>query len=266
MKTTANGTTAAKVKNNESMNQGNGLQCVTIRRESRDNGNAYGRKTLRNVYYRVEVPHYCDALYNHDPELQRMEREAVTAYYSEVVKLLEADGWTLQGKYGNGTAPTMTKDGQELYCHPQEISGNVNDQDTDHMAEVLAKGTTFKHYHTDLYEAIIVTTSDEDERELYAQNYDATIREKLQEVFSTPRRNLYRATGAGQWAVVRAIKLRTSRNKFGISGSEPVCGYVAEKYAEALADGWIIEDKGRDGQQIARWLNKAEAKAKMKAA
>jgi hypothetical protein len=132
--------TSSNIQSNENRNQANGLQSVTISRYSRDNGNAYGRRTLRNVYYRVDVPHYCDSLYNHTEEARRKASEAVTAYYSEIVGLLEADGWTLQGSYGNGTAPTMTKDGQELYCHPQEISGNVLPAFSDgktHKAEVV---------------------------------------------------------------------------------------------------------------------------------
>lgn len=97
------------INNSESMNQANGLQSVTIRRESRDNGNAFGRKTLRNVYYRVKVPHYCDALYNHDEELQRKASEAEgVLHYGTMVRM--------PGVVGGLKVAEIDREGDRVIC------------------------------------------------------------------------------------------------------------------------------------------------------
>ena len=89
-----------------------------------------GRKVLRNVYFRVEVENYTDTFgYTKDQERVKKGHENTKKYFTEIVEILQGEGWKLLDeeykKEHSGHCPQLKKGIQNLYCHPQSISGDI---------------------------------------------------------------------------------------------------------------------------------------------
>ena len=109
---------------------------------------------IHNVYYRIDVPYYVDSICTHNPEANEMAKMAVSEFYEEIIKILTADGWTNKNGTGKlGSCPVLSKGQQELYCHPQEISGNVNAFDVERIFNLLLTAKTFTTRGADDYGA-----------------------------------------------------------------------------------------------------------------
>ncbi len=109
---------------------------------------------IHNVYYRIDVPYYVDSICTHNPETNEMAKIAVSEFYEEIIKILTADGWTNKNGTGKlGSCPVLSKGQQELYCHPQDISGNVNASDVERIFNLLLTAKTFTTRGADDYGA-----------------------------------------------------------------------------------------------------------------
>ena len=239
----------------------------------------HGRKELTKVYYRVDVRPYTCNLYKYTPEARQESDAACTAYYSECVKLLEADGWNRdEDKYDE--CPTMRKGLQRLRCHPQEIVGEVESTDVERISKIFATLTTAEYYKYDSYENVVVTTSTDDTMTLYRQSYDDTIMDTLREALTTRRRTLYcklelLINSLRRKMLITISDYRNDRIEYemghpqrdlngGKWASEDVCTvYLREKVRQAIADGNVVTTIADDGYTlIGRWLNKAEQREK----
>jgi hypothetical protein len=240
---------------------------LTPRQELHNPQKGFGREVLRNVYYRIDVPYYtytCGHWSDKDKEA-KMGHENSRKFMYEVVEILQAAGWTLattewQQEY-SGACPQLTKGNQRLYCHPQSISGEVNVDEVDVIEGLFAQAKTFKHYHTDNYRDVIVTTSTEDEILLYHQTHDSTVRKVLEELTTTKRRNLYKSENEVFYKLFDRLRIDTKRagQIYNHDGVEQK--YANEVFQKAKADGWLITAKGRNDMNLIRWANKAEQKA-----
>ena len=216
-----------------------------------------GRKTLRHVYYRISVPYYEEALYNHDAQIRTKERAAVAAFYCEIVNLLIADGWALDEKCMQPNydgCPELSKDDQHVYCHPQSISGNIVPDDAERLGAVLTGAQTFEMYKCDKYEYVVVVKDAQDETLLYHQIYDGDIFWILKESFTTKRRNLYCKDFKTLWSVYSDVQIRTTLTGGVLSTGDAGYRYVAEKYEQARRGGLIITPQ--DG--LCRWITDKE--------
>lgn len=109
---------------------------------------------IHNVYYRIDVPYYVDSICTHNSEANEMAKMAVSEFYEEIIKILTADGWTNKNGTGKlGSCPVLSKGQQELYCHPQDISGNVNASDVERIFNLLLTAKTFTTRGADDYGA-----------------------------------------------------------------------------------------------------------------
>lgn len=232
--------------------------------------NSYGRKTLTNVFYRVAVKEYVNYLSNSTEDAHKLSETATDAFYSEVVELLKAEGWELKEPYGNGYCPRMVKGSQNLYCHPQSISGNVNTEDIDALGEKIQAMQSCEWEGVDVYGNVIVTPSVDDTMQLYRQTYDEAIQDILCESFSTKRKNLFYSLEGmiGRIAQHLHIKIDKSENDtvwysreempYGkLAGETVAAAYVREKVGEMMAQG-RIKTTIIKGLPHARWMNKAE--------
>lgn len=239
---------------------------LTPRQELYNPQCGFGREVLREVYYRIDVPYYTYTFGNwsdKDKEA-KMGHENSKKFMYEVVEILQAAGWTLvttewQQEY-SGECPQLTKGNQKLYCHPQSISGDVNADEVDVIGSLFAQAKTFKHYHTDNYRNVIVTTSTEDELQLYHQTHDATVRKVLEELTTTKRRNLYKEEASVGHRLVERLRIDTKRagKIYNFDNVEWI--YVNDVIEKAKADGRLITAKGRNDMNLVRWANKAEQK------
>ena len=231
---------------------------------------AYGREKHADVHFRINIEPYVRALNDYSEEARKAEREAVSAFDDEVVAMLKADGWTLynKGQYGPGECPQLVKDAQYLYCHPQDISGNVLADDVERLARMIASMKSCKYRWTDNYGDVIITTSDDDEYKLYEQTYSNTqVTEVFAEMLTTKRKNLFKC----EWDVKRNIQSRlaipnrrTDLHDIGTGcyrDRRPLVDFVQQHYFWRLNAGLIKEDDGANGMPLCRWANKAEQKA-----
>lgn len=238
---------------------------MTPRREPHDPHRGFGREVLRNVYYRIEVPFYTYTFGNYGDKYEKERqqgRENARRYFDEVVDILQAAGWTLVDdewrKEYSGSCPQLTKDNQKLYCHPQNISGCVKPDEVDAVGQLFAGAKTFRHYKTDDYRDVIVTTSTADEMQLYHQTFDATANQVLQELTTTKRRNLYKNEGAVWHALMSRLSIDTKRTGEIYNFDHVEQTYANEVIQKAKADGWLVSAKDCHDADIIRWVNKAE--------
>lgn len=230
---------------------------------------AYGREKHANVYFRIEIEAYVRALNDYSEQAKTAERAAVAAFDNEVVALLVADGWTLFNKnYGPYECPQLVKGAQYLYCHPQNISGNVLADDVERMARMIAGMKSCKYRYTDNYGDIIITTSEDDELKLYYDTYDT---HKMTEVFAefmtTKRRNLYKCKRDVLHNIASKLAIpnrRTDLNDIGdgcYRDRKPIVDFVEKEYNLRLRLGFIKESVGVNNMPLCRFANKTELKA-----
>ena len=225
----------------------------------------FGREVLRNVYYRIEVPYYTYTLgYTKDEEKIQMGEKNTKKFMYEVVDILQDAGWVLvntewQDEHSHG-CPQLTKNNQRLYCHPQNISGEVNTNEVDTIAQLFTEAKTFKHYKTDNYRDVIVTTSADDEVLLYHQMRDSIVRKVLEELTTTKRRNLYKSEASVEYKLMERMHIDTKRAGEIYNFDKVEFTYVHEIIEKTKADGWLITATGRDNMPLVRWANKTEQK------
>lgn len=249
----------------ENLNEMNEIVIdMTPRHEPHDPQRGFGREVLRNVYYRIDVPLYTYTFgYSDKYEKERQQgRENARKYFDEVVDILLAAGWALVDdewrKEYSGSCPQLTKDNQKLYCHPQNISGCVKPDEVDAVARLFAGAKTFRHYKTDDYRDVIVTTSTADEMQLYHQAFDATANQVLQELTTTKRRNLYKNEGIVWHILMNRLSIDTERTGEIYNFDHVEQTYANDVIQKAKADGWLVTAKDCRDADIIRWVNKAE--------
>lgn len=272
----------ATTVNNNNIESNNGMSQVVIdMRPKTRMYEGHGRETLTEVYYRVNVTAYTANLYTYTEQAREESKKACEAYYSEVVALLEAEGWERQNdKYDD--CPTMTKGTQQLRCHPQEIVGNVLGKDVERLAEKLKGMTSCKWIGVDVYSNCVITTSAEDTMQLYRQTWDCEIMNIMAEMFRTKRTTMYYKLEARLHNVADRIRIKINdwRNgKVDYKHDEDVTDfdgvrqggdYVVNVYLRewarlAISEGRLIVTENADGIKIARWVNKKEEKERAKA-
>lgn len=219
---------------------------------------AEGCEVVRHIYYRIDCPDY-EA--GHD----------IDAFYSEVVKLLDAEGWHVEGDWQGAHCPTMRKGAQSLYCHPQSLSGEVSPVECDRIGQVLMTGETFLLRGIDDYGRIFLTASEEQERDLYRQNYQDGLTDVLREVLTTKRSNLYRDKGDALGNAYRRTAIENIRTDMEDKGSnyyywrKAVTEFVDSEYDRLLQAGYIKEATGQNRRTLCRWISKKEEKELAKA-
>lgn len=81
-----------------------------------------------------------------------MDQAKIENFYSDILALFEADGWTIKEPYHHGSGATVANGNSSLYIHPQAVSGYVTEDLIPAVSAALEHGCTFEHYATDIYE------------------------------------------------------------------------------------------------------------------
>ncbi len=119
-----------------------------------------------------------------------MDQDKTEKFYSDILALFEADGWTIAEPYSSGSGTAVTNGNSSLYIHPQNVSGYVTEDLIPAVSAALEHGCTFQHYATDIYETAYNWTAQQYREYLNSKRGD--INAALLEAFKTPRRNLYK--------------------------------------------------------------------------
>ena len=110
------------------------------------------------------------------------------AFDSECRDLFQQLGWTLHPG-SNGVCDTVTKDRQDLYLHPFNFSGVMDEANIQPLQEQLSKGKTFRCYAVDCYEEYADLSDEEYRAALEAKREEITA--FILEQCRTKRTNLY---------------------------------------------------------------------------
>lgn len=261
--------------NNNSNESINGMSQVIIdMRPQVKHHEGYGREKVADVYFRTLVRAYSRQICgDYSEAAHEAAKQALKAYYSEVVELLKGEGWTLlnenYAKWKN--CPEMVKGAQYLYIHPDEICGEVNPADIDALEAKFKALTACEYRGTDNYGDIVLTRSEADERMLYRETYTEGIADTIKECTTTKRSNLYKDRGDALGCIRNRIAIQNKRTDLTGHGTgyyrerNAVAGFVQEEYDRLLQAGYIKEAKGQNGRTLCRWINKKEEKELNKA-
>ena len=137
--------------------------------------------SYRKVYFRIQTHTYG---YGSGWSSEADE----TAFGNECRSLFQQLGWTLHPG-SNGVCDTVTKDRQDLYLHPFNFSGVMDEASIQPLQEQLSKGKTFRCYAVDCYEEYADLSDEEYRAALEAKREEITA--FILEQCRTKRTNLY---------------------------------------------------------------------------
>ena len=135
----------------------------------------------RKVYFRIQIH-----TYGYGSGWSSEADKA--AFDSECRNLFQQLGWTLHPG-SNGVCDTVTKDRQDLYLHPFNFSGVMDEASIQPLQEQLSKGKTFRCYAVDCYEEYADLSDEEYRAALEAKREEITA--FILEQCRTKRTNLY---------------------------------------------------------------------------
>lgn len=191
----------------------------------------------RKVYFRIQT-----YAYGYDSGWSSEADEA--AFENECRGLFQQLGWTLHPGF-NGVCDTVTKDRQDLYLHPFNFSGVMDEASIQPLQEQLSKGKTFRCYAVDCYEEYA---------DLSDEEYRATLEAKREEITAfileqcrTKRTNLY-ITGpaAPHFAEHFEIRRLCDRERHNAVGNR----FMSELIDQLLQEGRLVSAETTHGAGI----------------
>lgn len=165
------------------------LKLYTVEQENaqiaeqrrQENGEQRDDTPYKHVYFRLNSGYVWG---------KGMDQTQTEKFYSDILSLFEAEGWTIKEPYRQGSGATVANGNSSLYIHPQEVSGYVTEDLIPAVSAALEHGCTFQHYATDIYDTAYNWTAQQYREYLNSKRGD--INTALLEAFKTPRRNLYK--------------------------------------------------------------------------
>lgn len=135
----------------------------------------------RKVYFRIQTYAYgCGCVWSSEADK--------AAFHHECGSLFQQLGWTLHPG-SNGVCDTVTKDRQDLYLHPFNFSGVMDEASIQPLQKQLSKGRTFRCYAVDCCEEYADLGDEEYRAALEAKREEITT--FILEQCRTKRTNLY---------------------------------------------------------------------------
>lgn len=207
---------------------------------------------LLHVYFRIESGYVWGG---NNPG---MPKEKEDAFFAEMRRLFSEAGYEIKPiEYTD--CPGIVKEFTDLYCHPMDLSGFCEESRIPEIEAILAKGATFSHRCTDTYNQVYPYNR-EQETEYYRQNFREHIRNRLPLLFTTKRRNLYKATKKIIEQLTNEIRIDTIERITGKSYANPCKTYITEIYEEMVDQGLLIEAEKQSGECAIKLCCSANAK------
>jgi len=192
----------------------------------------------KKVYFRLDRNGYSGSGWTNETYAKRFK--------DEIVGLFQSDGWEWINsgeRDDSGFCPEVKKDMQELYLHPQAISGVVLADNIPHIESLLGTARSFRHYHTDIYEDYVLMT-DEEYRGHLEEQREAIVEDVLEQ-FRTKRRDLY-ITGFNLLDNINA-KYRIKRVGKQSQHYDLGASFISDIFNKLLAKGLIVTANTRKG-------------------
>ena len=193
--------------------------------------------SYRKVYFRIQTHTYG---YGSGWSSEADE----TAFGNECRSLFQQLGWTLHPG-SNGVCDTVTKDRQDLYLHPFNFSGVMDEANIQPLQEQLSKGKTFQCYAVDCYEEYA---------DLSDEEYRAVLEAKCEEITAfileqcrTKRTNLYITDPVAlHFAEHFAIRRLCDRDQHNAVGNR----FMSELIDQLLQEGRLVSAETAHGAGI----------------
>ena len=174
-----------------------------------------------------------------------MEQDKTENFYSDILALFAAEGWTITQPYRNGNGAAVANGNSSLYIHPQAVSGYVTEDLIPAVSAALEHGCTFQHYATDIYETAYNWTAQEYRD--YLNSICGDINTALLEAFKTPRRNLYKFSHIVLPTIISRFHVQRLDGQNGHCTGDITEQVIREKFADLVIAGKIEQADTRKG-------------------
>lgn len=190
----------------------------------------------KHVYFRLESGYQWGS---------GMDQDKADKFYSDILALFDADGWTIAEPYHHGSGATVTNGNSTLYIHPQSASGYVTEDLIPAVSAALEYGCTFKHYATDIYQTAYNWTAQQYREYLNSKRGD--INAALLEVFKTPRRNLYKFDYNALPVVIDKFHVQRLDGQNGLCTGDITEQVIREMFTALVNTGKIEKGETKHG-------------------
>ena len=192
--------------------------------------------TYKHVYFRLESGYVWG---------EGMGQSKAEKFYSDILALFDAEGWTITEPYRQGSGAAVTNGNSSLYIHPQSASGYVTEDLIPAVSAALQHGCTFKHYATDIYETAYNWTAQQYREYLNSKRGD--ISTALLEAFKTPRRNLYKFDYNALPVVISKFHVQRLDGQNGLCTGDITEQVIREMFTALVNTGKIDKEETKHG-------------------
>lgn len=195
------------------------------------------------VYFNINTPSYYKS--KHGVGFENQEDKEL--FNSSVVNAFLNDGWEVKKERYSGGCTSVIKDKQELYLHPQQISGVVKEQSIPNIENIMKSIEILELSNTNVDEEVFDITDDRYIEIL--QSKSSEIESDLLEVFKTKRSNLYVSDSLSAMNnVLRKYRIkRLTKHDGSISSCDLDWKFFAELFEKLVTDNKIVTAKTRRG-------------------
>jgi hypothetical protein len=198
----------------------------------------------RHVYFRINTPSYYP---KNRYGVGFSTQEDAQMFQNKTTELFLNEGWEIKVKRNNYGCNTITKTKQELYLHPQSISGVVAEEDISIIENILSKSTWFNLEKTDIYESVFDITDEaylkilEDKRNFIEQD--------ILEKYKTKRSNLYITDSYSPLlSVLKKYKIKRLSKYIGVVCSDDIdVEFMRRIFEDLIKRGEIITNRVKSG-------------------
>lgn len=198
----------------------------------------------KNVYFRIHTPMY----YNPKYGVGFTTPGDADLFHKSITELFLNDGWEIKKERINiSCCNTMTKDKQELYLHPQSVSGVVLEENIPHIEQLLSNSSIFKFEKTDIYEDVFDITDEEYINTLKSKQNE--IEQDILAVYKTKRKNLYITdTWTPLNKVLDKYRIKRLSNYSGVISSSNIdAQYITELFENLVKQNKIVTANTKHG-------------------
>lgn len=190
----------------------------------------------RQVYFRIKSSYAASGGWADD--------HAAEQFRGETRSLFGEAGWTLYPG-GNGVCDTVTKGKQDLYLHPMNFSGVIQEESIPELEALMRGAHSFQCYATDRYEEYL-DMSDSEYLE-YLESRREEIVSSLLDECRTPRCNLFKA---GPIAETIATRFSLHRLCDKQNTNSHANRFVSEVMEQLVAEGRLVTAHTRQGEGV----------------
>lgn len=184
-----------------------------------------------NVYFRVESGYDCG----------NMNKEKKQAFFKECKNILAELGFTIKDEAHSGHCPEGIRGVENLYCHPQSLSGYIVKEQISIIEDTLKCAKTFKCYATDCYDEALNYTEDEFKQAL--NECRPKLEQNILEACVTKRKNLFKVFGFySMGGLSSGLKYFRHSKLEGIETS-----YILDLFEKMVTQGKLARAKTKSG-------------------